>query len=72
MITVENGKAELQVESGGNSSAKSIPLTIQNNTILLEVPSSLFTDHPYFTVNVDSIKSGAIYDQTVWRVVKVS
>lgn len=72
VITVENGKAEMQVESEGNSSAESIPLTIQNNTILLEVPSSLFTDHPYFTVNVDSIKSGAIYDQTAWRVVKVS
>ncbi|CDG64866.1 MAG: hypothetical protein PWQ15_537 [Methanobacterium sp.] len=72
MITVDKEKAKIQLEMDGESLKESIPLTIHNNTFLLELPSSLFTPHSYFTVNVDSTRFGAIYDQTAWRVVKIS
>jgi LmbE family N-acetylglucosaminyl deacetylase len=71
-ISVEGGAAHLQREGIGNSTSEDIPLIIKNNTMVLGIPSSLFKNNPYFILSVDATKSGAVLDQTPWRVIKVS
>jgi LmbE family N-acetylglucosaminyl deacetylase len=71
-ISVESGTARLQREGIGNSTSEDIPLIIKNNTMVLGIPSNLFNNNPLFIFSVDATKSGAVLDQTPWRVIKVN
>jgi len=71
-ISVEGSAARLVREGIGNSTSADIPLIIKNNTLVMGIPSSLFKNNPYFILSVDATKSGAVLDQTPWRVIKVS
>ena len=70
-ISVDNGIARLEREGIGTSTSEEIPLIIKNNTMIMEIPSNLFKNNPYFILSIDATKSGAVLDQTPWRVVKV-
>jgi LmbE family N-acetylglucosaminyl deacetylase len=69
-ISVHNGSAEIQREVNGSSTRNNIPVIIKNTTMVMEIPSDLFKNSPYFILSVDATKSGAIIDQTPWRVIK--
>jgi hypothetical protein len=71
-ISVHNGTAQIQQESNGNTTRTNIPSVVKNNTIIVEIPSDLFKNNPYLILSVDATKSGAIIDQTPWRVIKIS
>lgn len=71
-ISVHNGTAQIQQDVNGNTTMKNIPLIVKNNTLIMGIPSDLFKNNPNFIISVDAIKSGAIIDQTPWRVVKIS
>jgi len=71
-ISVHSESAEIQREVNGSSTQDNIPLIIKNNTMVMEIPSDLFKKSPYSILSVDATKSGAIIDQTPWRVIKVS
>lgn len=69
-ISVYNGTARIHREVNGSSTRENIPLIIKNNTIIMEIPSDLFKNSPYFILSVDATKSGTIADQTPWRIIK--
>lgn len=71
-ISLHNGTAQMQQEANGSTTRTNIPSIVKNNTIIVEIPSDLFKNSPYLILSVDATKSGAIIDQTPWRVIKIS
>ncbi len=71
-ISLHNGTAQMQQETNGSTTRTNIPSIVKNNTIIVEIPSDLFKNSPYLILSVDATKSGAIIDQTPWRVIKIS
>lgn len=71
-ISVHNGTAQIQQEANGSATRTNIPSIVKNNTMIVEIPPDLFNNSPYLILSVDATKSGAIIDQTPWRVIKIS
>jgi LmbE family N-acetylglucosaminyl deacetylase len=71
-ISVQNGSGEIQREVNGSSIRNNIPVIIKNKTLVTEIPSDLFKNSSYFILSADTTKSGAIIDQTPWRVIKIT
>lgn len=71
-INIKDRSAQLKEKVNGNTTALDVPLTVKNNTMIIKMPSSLLSGASYFTLSADASKNGAIFDQTPWRVVKIT
>ncbi len=70
-ITTQNGTTHLERNINGNSTTEIVPVIVKNNTIIIKLPSELFSNSQNFILSADSSQNSEIIDQTPWRVIKI-